>query len=589
MTEKILVPEVVAVGEFAKILGVPVAQVITELMKNGVLATINESIDFETAEIIADFLGFEVEKDVTEKSVKAEIDLTSKNLQTRPPVVAVLGHVDHGKTSLLDKIRETNVAGGESGGITQHIGAYQVECCVGHKDGHKDKITFLDTPGHEAFERMREHGAQVTDIAIIIVAADDGPKPQTIEAIKHVKKAGTQMIVAVNKIDKPGADPTRSRQQMMEIGVSPQEWGGDTEFIDISAKSGDGIDKLLETIVAMADVMELKADPKAPAQGVVIESKLEAGRGPVATILIQNGTLRLGDSILVGNAYGTVRSMEDEHRNKLKEALPSVAVRVAGLKQVPEIADMMQVFDSEKEARAESQKTKKFVTVKKMNEVKTIDAASLAADIQKSRRSDLSLVVKADVVGSLDAIKESLAKLSNSDVTVKFSGEGVGPVSESDLNMAEVSDKIIIGFKSKATPQIKQTAQMKGIKIFNYDVIYELISDVKEILAEMMPMERIETSVGHLKILAIFKVSPKKTVVGGKMEEGEAKKGVWARLKRSGEVIQESEVVGVQKGMNEVPSVVAGEECGISFEEKVKAEVGDVIEFFTILEKKKEL
>jgi len=579
---KIQVPEIVAVGEFANLLGVPVAQVITELMKNGVLATINESIDFDTAEIIAEFLGFEIEKISSEKSVKADIDVTSKNLEIRPPVVAVLGHVDHGKTSLLDKIRETDVAGGESGGITQHIGAYQVEV-------NGRKITFLDTPGHEAFEKMREHGARVTDIAIIIVAADDGPKPQTIEAIKHVKKAGSMMIVAVNKTDKPGADPTRTRQQMMEVGVSPQEWGGDTEFIDISSKTGEGIDKLLETIIALADVTELKADPQVPAQGVVIESRLEAGKGAVATILIQNGTLKVGDAILVGDAYGTVRSMENEHKQKLKEALPSMAVRVSGLKSVPEIAEMMQVFDSEKDARTESQKTKRYSTVRKLGEVKKIDAASLAEDIQKSQRSELSLVVKADVVGSLEAIKESLAKLSNSYVTVKFSAEGVGPISESDLNMAEVSDKIIIGFKSKLSPQIKQAAQTRGIKIINYDVIYELISDVKKVLAEMMPVERIETTVGHLKILAIFKISPKKSVVGGKMEEGEAKKGVWARLKRDGEVIEESEVIGVQKGMNEAPSVVAGEECGIGFGEKIKAEVGDVLEFFTITEKKKEL
>ena len=582
MSEKILVPEVVAVGEFANLLGVPVAQVITELMKNGVLATINESIDFDTAEIIAEFLGLEIEKISSEKSVKADIDITSKNLEIRPPVVAVLGHVDHGKTSLLDKIRETDVAGGESGGITQHIGAYQVEV-------NGRKITFLDTPGHEAFEKMREHGARVTDIAIIIVAADDGPKPQTVEAIKHVKKAGSMMIVAVNKTDKPGADPTRTRQQMMEVGVSPQEWGGDTEFIDISSKTGEGIDKLLETIIALADVTELKADPQVPAQGVVIESRLEAGKGAVATILIQNGTLKVGDAILVGDAYGTVRSMENEHKQKLKEALPSMAVRVSGLKSVPEIAEMMQVFDSEKDARTESQKTKRYSTVRKLGEVKKIDAASLAEDIQKSQRSELSLVVKADVVGSLEAIKESLAKLSNSYVTVKFSAEGVGPISESDLNMAEVSDKIIIGFKSKLSPQIKQAAQTRGIKIINYDVIYELISDVKKVLAEMMPVERIETTVGYLKILAIFKISPKKSVVGGKMEEGEAKKGIWARLKRDGEVIEESEVTGVQKGMNEAPSVVAGEECGIGFGEKIKAEVGDVLEFFTITEKKKEL
>jgi translation initiation factor IF-2 len=583
MTEKkIIVPEIVSVGELAGLLGVPVAQVITELMKNGVLATINENIDFDTAEIIAEFLGLEVEKLSSEKSVKTEIDQTSKNLQIRPPVVAVLGHVDHGKTSLLDKIRETDVAGGESGGITQHIGAYQVEV-------NGKKITFLDTPGHEAFEKMREHGANVTDIAIIIVAADDGPKPQTVEAIKHVKKAGAQMVVVINKIDKPGADPTRTRQQMMEAGISPQEWGGDTDFIDISAKSGAGIDKLLETIIALAEVMELKSDPTVAAQGVVIESKLEPGKGPVATILIQNGTLRVGDAILVGDAYGTVRSMENEHKTKLKEALPAMAVRVSGLKSVPEIAEMLQVYGSEKDARAESQKTQKYSTVKKMSEVKKIDAASLAADIQRSNRSELGVVVKADVVGSLEAIKESLTKLSNSYVSVKFAAEGVGEVSESDVNMAEVADKVIIGFKSKISPQIKQLARTKGVKIINYDVIYELISDVKDVLAEMMPLERIETTIGHLKVLAIFKVSPKKTVVGGKIEEGEAKKGTRAKIKRDGEVVGEYEVAGIQKGMNDVPSAVAGEECGVGFNEKVKIEVGDVLEFFTVIEKKREL
>jgi translation initiation factor IF-2 len=335
--------------------------------------------------------------------------------------------------------------------------------------------------------------------------------------------------------------------------------------------------------------MELKADPTVPAQGVVIESKLEPGKGPVATILVQNGTLHVGDAILVGDAYGTVRSMENEHKAKLKEALPARAVRVSGLKSVPEIADMMQVYDSEKDARAESQKTQKYSTVKKMSEVKKIDAASLAADIQRSNRSELSVVIKADVVGSLEAIKESLSKLSNNYVSVKFAAEGVGEVSESDVNMAEVADKVIIGFKSKISPQIKQLARTKKVKIINYDVIYELISDVKDVLAEMMPTERIETVVGHLKVLAIFKVSPKKTVVGGKMEEGEVKKDEWARIKRSGEVLGEHEVKGVQKGMNEVPSAVAGEECGIGFDEKIKIEAGDVLEFFTVLEKKKEL
>lgn len=583
MSEKIKIPEVIRVGDFANLLSIPVADVITELMKNGVMATINESIDFGTAEIIADILGFEVEKETEESPKHKEVKVDAKNLKVRPPIVAVLGHVDHGKTSLLDKIRETDVAGGESGGITQHIGAYQVECCG------KKKVTFLDTPGHEAFEKMREHGAKVTDISILIVAADDGVKPQTEEAIKHIKNAGSKMVVAVNKIDKPGADPTRVRQELMAKGVTPQEWGGDIEFVDISAKTGEGVDKLLETVIALSEVMELKADPAGDAQGVVVESKLEPGKGPVASILIQNGTLKIGDYLQAGETHGTVKAMEDEHKQKVTEARPASAVKISGLKAVPEVGKLVQGFATEKEAKSEAEKTKKYSTVKKMQNVKKIDVESLSADIEKSHRAELSVVVKADVVGSLEAIKESLAKLTNKYVAIKFVGEGVGEVTESDIAMAELSDKVIIAFKAKVTPAIKQAAKSRGVKLVSYDVIYELISDVKELMAELMPVERIETVIGHLKVLAIFKVSPKKTVVGGKVEEGKAEKGSWARLKRKGEILGEYEVQAVQKNMDEVQTIKAGEECGISFAEKVKAEEGDVLEFYTISEKKKEM
>ncbi|MDD3481150.1 MAG: translation initiation factor IF-2 [Patescibacteria group bacterium] len=581
--EKITIPEIIRVGDLADKLSVPVADVITELMKNGVMATINENIDFETAEIIADILGFEITKETDEGPKKKEVKTDGKNLKPRPPIVAVLGHVDHGKTSLLDKIRETDVAGGESGGITQHIGAYQVECCG------KKKVTFLDTPGHEAFEKMREHGAKVTDISILIVAADDGVKPQTEEAIKHIKNAGSKMVVAVNKIDKPGADPTRVRQELMSKGVTPQEWGGDIEFVDISAKSGEGVEKLLETIIALSEVMELRADPNGDAQGVVVESNMEPGKGPVASILIQNGTLHIGDHLQAGETFGTVKSMEDEHKNKVEKATPASAVKISGLKAVPEVAQLVQGFASEKEARVEAEKTKKYGVVKKLQNVKKIDAESLSADIEKSLKSELGVVVKADVVGSLEAIKESLTKLNNKYVTIKFVGEGVGEVSESDIAMAELSDKVIIAFKSKVTPSIKQAAKNRGVKLVSYDVIYELISDVRELMAELMPVERIETVIGHLKVLALFKVSPKKTVVGGKVEEGKAEKGSWARLKRKGEVLGEYEVSAVQKNMDEIQAAKAGEECGISFAEKVKIEVGDVLEFYTVSEKKKEM
>lgn len=571
------------VGELANRLGVPVSQVITELMKNGVMATINENIDYETAEIIAEFLGIETEKEEQKNNQHSEKSITkSTNMKPRPPIVAVLGHVDHGKTSLLDKIRETDVASGESGGITQHIGAYQV-------DYNKEKITFLDTPGHEAFEKMREHGANITDIAILIVAADDGVKPQTVEAIKHIKNAGSQMIVVVNKIDKQGADLTRTRQSLMEHGVTPREWGGDIEFIDVSAKTGEGIEKLLETIIALAEVTELSADSSVLGQGVVIESSTTPGKGSMATVLVQNGTIRVGDSIQAGEAYGKVKAMEDEHKARLKEATPSMAVRVFGLRQVPEVSELVQVFETEKEARAESERTKKYSTVKKMGQVKKIDADSFAEDIKMANRKDLSLVVKSDVAGSLEAIKSSLEKLSNNYVAVKFVSEGVGEINEGDINMAEVSDKVIIGFKSKASVSIQKTANSKGIKLINYNVIYELISDVKKIMADMMPVEIIEVTIGRMKLLGVFKVSPRKTVVGGKVEDGRVEKGAWARFTRKDDFLGEYQVVAIQKGLNESSSCVVGEECGISFGEKVKAEVGDVVELYTISEKKKEL
>lgn len=581
--EKIKLPEIVMVGELANRLGVPVSQVITELMKNGVMATINENIDYETAEIIAEFLGIETEKEEQKNNQHSEKSITkSTNMKPRPPIVAVLGHVDHGKTSLLDKIRETDVASGESGGITQHIGAYQV-------DYNKEKITFLDTPGHEAFEKMREHGANITDIAILIVAADDGVKPQTVEAIKHIKNAGSQMIVVVNKIDKQGADPTRTRQSLMEHGVTPREWGGDIEFIDVSAKTGEGIEKLLETIIALAEVTELSADSSVLGQGVVIESSTTPGKGSMATVLVQNGTIRVGDSIQAGEAYGKVKAMEDEHKARLKEATPSMAVRVFGLRQVPEVSELVQVFETEKEARAESERTKKYSTVKKMGQVKKIDADSFAEDIKMANRKDLSLVVKSDVAGSLEAIKSSLEKLSNNYVAVKFVSEGVGEINEGDINMAEVSDKVIIGFKSKASVSIQKTASSKGIKLINYNVIYELISDVKKIMADMMPVEIIEVTIGKMRLLGVFKVSPRKTVVGGKVEDGRVEKGAWARFTRKDDFLGEYQVVAIQKGLNEASSCVVGEECGISFGEKVKAEVGDVVELYTISEKKKEL
>ncbi len=580
-TKIIKIPAIITVGDFADKLSIPVSQVIGELMKNGVMATINENIDYETAEIIAEFLGHKVESEVEELKEKPEEKCeVSKSAISRPPVIAVLGHVDHGKTSLLDKIREANVVAKESGGITQHIGAYQVE--------YKKKIiTFLDTPGHEAFEAMRQHGAEVTDIAIIIVAADDGIKPQTTEAIKHAKNAGTPMIVVVNKIDKPDADPARVRKQFTEIGMTPQEWGGDIEFVDVSSKTGDGVDKLLDTLIVMSEMLNLCADPKAPAQGLVIESKIEVGKGPVATILIKNGTLNSADWISVGETYGRVKSMEDENSKRLKSAGPSRAVRISGLKSVPGVAEIMQSFKDEKDARDDAEKSKKYAHVKKFSNVRKIGLDELTAQVAALDKNELSIVIKADVVGSLDAIKESLGKLNNEFVGVKFVGEGVGDVSEKDIQMAASSDKIIICFKVGKSPGVEGTAKSNKVKILKYDVIYELISDIKTLLSEMMPIEKNEIQIGILKVLGVFKVSPHLTVAGGKVEDGRAEKGANIRIKRNGEPIGEYVVTNVQREKEEMPSVPAGSECGFSIEQKVDIAVDDVVEFYRVEEHKK--
>jgi len=576
--EKIIIPQIVTVGELAGALGVPVSNVIGELMKNGVMATINEHIDFETAEIVSEYLGFKVEKEQEISGVSCEIP-DSKNLVPRPPVVAVLGHVDHGKTSLLDKIRETNVVAKESGGITQHIGAYQVEYKM-------KKITFLDTPGHEAFEAMRAHGAQITDIAIIIVAADDGIKPQTTEAIKHAQNANTPMVVAINKIDKPDADVMRVKKQFAEVGLSPHEWGGSTEFVEVSAKSAQGIDKLLETIIAMSEILDLKADPQNCAQGVVIESKIETGKGPVATILMQNGTLFLGEWIQVGETYGRIKAMEDEKGKRVKSAGPAMPVRISGLKSVPQAADLLSVFQTEKEAADEAEKTKKYAHVKKMSNVKSLSLDSISEQVAQNKKDELCLVIKADVVGSLEAIKENLKKLSNKYVQVKFTSEAVGVITESDIQMASASDKIIIGFKVGNAPGVDTLAKSKKVKILRYDVIYELIDDIKKIVSDMLPTEKIEIPIGTLKVLAVFKVSGHKSVVGGKIEDGRAEKGVWARVKRAGEIIAEYPIASVQREKEEVDSLPAGTECGIGFEVKVDIIKDDVLEFFRTEEKK---
>ncbi|MEK7447700.1 MAG: translation initiation factor IF-2 [Patescibacteria group bacterium] len=575
--EKKKIPEVVTVGEFARALGVSVATVVAELMKNGVMATINEYIDFETAEIIAEYLGFEVEKEETSeeetKTKKQETNLEKGDMVPRPPIVAVLGHVDHGKTSLLDAIRETDVVGKESGGITQHIGAYQVE-------KNNRKITFLDTPGHAAFEKMRQQGAEVTDIALILVAADDGVKPQTVEAINHAKKAETPMIVVITKIDKPDADITRAKQQVAELGLNPEEWGGDTPLAEVSAKTKEGIDDLLELILVMADVSDFMADPKMPAAGIAIETHMDYGKGPVATILVKNGTLRVGDYVSVGETYGKIRSMEDHRKKRLKEAPPSTPVRISGLKGVPKISDLLQVFSDEKEAKSEIENIKKTRKVSSLANVKKIGFAELSESMIDSEKKELSVVLKADVRGSLDAIKEAFKKISNNEVTIKVVSGKVGDITENDIQMAKSGGNIIIGFNVSVPANILTLSKQEKVKIYKYKIIYELLDDVKNLLSDLLPPEIKELTLGKLKVLKIFSSKKGQMVVGGEVKEGKIEKDTEAKIIRGKDEIDRAKIVLVKKEKDEVREAQVGTQCGISLDKEIAIEEGDIIESF---------
>ncbi len=577
MTEKTdikRIPEVITVGEFARILGIPVAKVISELMKNGVMATINEYIDFETAEIMGEYLGFEIEKAEEEaKHSKQESKIAEANLIPRPPIVAVLGHVDHGKTSLLDAIRETNVVSGESGGITQHIGAYSIE-----KNGRK--ITFLDTPGHAAFEAMRRQGAEVTDIALILVAADDGVKPQTVEAVNHAKKAGTPMIVVITKIDKPEADVNRAKQQIAELGLNPEEWGGDTSVAEVSSKTKEGIDDLLDLILVMSDITEFKADPGMPASGVVIESHMDHGKGPVATILVKNGTLRIGDYVAVGETYGKIRSMEDHRKKRLKEVLPGAPARISGLKSVPKVSDLLQVFNDEKEAKAEIENIKRTKKISSLSKVKKIGFDELSQSMRESEKKELNIVLKADVRGSLDAICEAFKKISNSEVGVKVVLAKVGNVTENDIQMAKSADNIIIGFNVQVPVNINQLAKNEKVKIYTYKIIYELLDDAKNLLSDLLPPEIKEMTLGKLKVLKIFKSKKGQMVIGGEVKEGKIEKGADVRVMRSKEEVGRANIILVKREKDEVREVQVGSQCGISLDKELPIEEGDMVESY---------
>lgn len=569
----------VTVGALADELMIPATKLIGELFKNGIMATINERIDFDTAQIMVEELGLEVElarkAEVVAVPVKREAkQSTSESAESRPPVVAVMGHVDHGKTSLLDAIREADVAKGEAGGITQHISAYQIT----HNDR---KITFLDTPGHEAFAALREHGAQLTDVVIIVVAADDGVKPQTTEAIRFARKAGVKMVVAINKVDKEGADVNRVKQELAEQDILIEEWGGDTVVVEVSAKTKKGIDQLLDMVLLVADVEDLRADYKVPAQGLIIEAHMEQGRGPVAVALVEQGTLHPGDFIVAGTAYGKVRNLETTTNKPLKEATPSTPVIITGFKGLPEFGNEFIQVANEKIARQQSSEAKSGQSSSgglQMSSNELIRIINRSNELQ-----ELNIIIKADVQGSLTSVVDSLKTLNTEEVAVRVVGSGVGAVNENDVHMASTSNAIIYGFNVTIPPNIKQLASRDRISVRLYKVIYELIDDAKAELSELLSPEVVETELGRLVVKGIFKTSKTEVIAGGEVTKGKLTVPATARVTRGDEVLAEVEVTNLKRGPQDTKEVVEGEMCGISLktESRLNLEEGDRIELFT--------
>ena len=574
------IPEEIVVAELASRMKKTAAEVIKTLVKNGVMASINETIDFDTAEFVATELGCKVEREVTvtieEKIIDDHVD-TAEELQPRSPVVVVMGHVDHGKTSLLDAVRKTNVVSGEAGGITQHIGAYTVQI-------NGNPITFLDTPGHAAFTSMRARGAMCTDIAILVVAADDGIMPQTVEAINHAKAAKIPIIVAINKMDKHGANPDRIKQQLTEYDLVPEEWGGDTVICPISAKTGQGIDELLEMVILTSEVQELKANPNRAAKGTVIEARLDRTRGPIATLLIQNGTLNQGDVIIAGTAVGRVRVMTNDKGRTVKTAGPSVPVEITGLADVPAPGDEFNAVSDERMARelVEQRRQAEKDAAAQLNTKITLD--NLFAMMQEGEMKDLNLIVKADVQGSAEALKASLLKLSNDEVRVKVIHTGVGAVNESDILLASTANAIIIGFNVRPDAAAQASAQRAKVDVRMYRVIYDAINEIEAALKGMLAPKYQEVVIGHAEVRQTYKVSAIGTIAGCYVKDGKVTRDAQVRVLRDHIVLHQGAVGSLQRFKDSVKEVTAGYECGMSIDRFNDIKEGDVFECFAMEE-----
>ena len=570
------IPDEITVGELASRMKKTAADVIKQLIKLGVMASVNETIDFDTGSLVAMELGCKVEKEVIVTIEERLIDVSEDNetdLQPRSPVVVVMGHVDHGKTSLLDKIRETDVVSGEAGGITQHIGAYQVRA--------SDRlITFLDTPGHEAFTSMRARGAMITDIAILVVAADDGIMPQTIEAINHAKAAEIPIIVAINKMDKPAANPDKIMQQLTEYELVAEEWGGETIICPISAKTGMGLPHLLEMVLLTADVADLKANPDRTARGAVIEAKLDKGRGPVATLLVQNGTLKQGDVILAGTAVGRVRAMTDYKGNKLETAGPSVPVEIIGMGEVPDAGDDFYVVADERMARTLVEQRKHESKMKRAAETQKVTLENLFSQIQEGEMKRLNVIVKADVQGSAEAVKASLQKISNEEVRVQVIHCAVGAISESDVMLANTSNAIIVGFNVRPDNSARDSAIRDQVDMRMYRVIYDAIDEIESAMKGMLTPKFKEIVIGQVEVREVYKITGAGIIAGSYVQEGRIERRAQLRLVRDGIVVHEGAVGSLRRFKDDVKEVAHGYECGISIENYSDLKVGDIIEAF---------
>lgn len=582
MTE-VKLPETMTVKEFAESIKKQASEIIKKLFNLGIMATVNQEIDFDTAYLVAGEFGITAEKEVkvTEEDILFdESEDDEKDLKVRPPIVVVMGHVDHGKTSLLDKIRSANVVNKEAGGITQHIGAYKVKC--------KDReICFLDTPGHEAFTAMRARGAQVTDIAIIVVAADDGIKPQTIEAIDHAKAAGVSIIVAINKIDKPNANVERVKQELLEVGLVAEEWGGDTICVPISAMTGEGIDTLLEMILLVADVKDLKANPNKQSKGTVLEARLDKNSGTIVSMLVQRGTLNIGDTIVVGDVIGRIRAMKDDKGKKVKEAGPSTPVEVLGLSHVPQTGDVFYEVENEKVAK---QLVNRKIAERRRNLIKQgqkVTLGDLFNQIKEGKIKELNVIIKADVEGSVEALKESLEKLSNEEVRVRVLHASTGAIKESDVTLASVSNAIIIGFNVRPDSMIEQLAKKENVDLRLYRVIYDAIDDVETAMKGMLAPKYREEVLGKCEIRRVFKLTNVGVVAGCYVKDGKVVRGTMVRLVRDSIVLHEAKIDSLKREKDDVKEVQAGYECGIKLENYSDIKEGDILECFELIEEKR--